>query len=334
MSTKKNILQSLFGLFIGAIFLFITLKNKSLADIIQSIKEARLVWIIFSAITLLAVFMLRALRWRILLENIGYHPKKRSVIYALTIGYFMNSFTPKFGEIARCTSLSNMNKIPVSYSLGTVVSERIYDLLVMGLGVIILVIIEINRLGRLFSGFSSSIFVYLNNHILIALLLFIGLILIVFLVWKLFQATDLFIRIRQFMAEIISTIKLTFKLQKFKYFIILTILIWSFLVLLNYLFLQSLPGTEEHSFYFAAVVLFIGAIGWAIPTPGGIGTTHFVILQLFIAFNLSETDGIAFGILSNGLTFILTLMFGLIAIILKNTLLKNVLLPTEISSNS
>ncbi len=85
---------------------------------------------------------------------------------------------------------------------------------------------------------------------------------------------------------------------------------------------MALPETDDFSLYFAIVVLFVGGIGWAIPTPGGIGTTHFFILQLFIAFNLNETAGISFGILSNGLTFICTILFGITVLIYNEIRMK------------
>jgi hypothetical protein len=63
--------------------------------------------------------------------------------------------------------------------------------------------------------------------------------------------------------------------------------------------------------------LFVGAIGWALPSPNGIGTTHFIILNLFIVFGLSESSAVTFGILSNGLILIFTILYGLLAIGIK-----------------
>jgi len=90
--------------------------------------------------------------------------------------------------------------------------------------------------------------------------------------------------------------------------------IWILLILMNYTCLLALPETDNYNFYFATVVLFIGGLGWAMPTPGGIGTTHFLILQLFLAYNLDPKTGLSFAVLSNGITFVYTIIFGLIAL--------------------
>ena len=78
---------------------------------------------------------------------------------------------------------------------------------------------------------------------------------------------------------------------------------------------------KEFRIYFAFVILFIGGIGWVLPSPGGIGTTHFILLHLFLVFGHDEFVGATFGVLSNGLTFIITIAYGLIAILI--TLIRN-----------
>jgi uncharacterized membrane protein YbhN (UPF0104 family) len=96
-------------------------------------------------------------------------------------------------------------------------------------------------------------------------------------------------------------------------------MIWFLMVLVNYCCLLALPTTDSLNLYFAFVVLFVGTIGWAIPSPGGIGTSHFFVLQLFLLFNLSEETGITYGLLVNGIMVIFTIAGGLLAIIIVNS---------------
>lgn len=313
---NKNILQTLIGVALGGVFLFLTLKNKPLGEIAQSIKNANLGWVALSGMALIAVFLFRAMRWRLLIKNVGYEPKKRHVAYALTMGYFINSFTPKVGEIVRCTTLNKKDGVPISHSLGTVVSERVYDLIILALGLIVIFALEINRLGHILDGLLESITkLFSTNTLLTAvgatIILVAGYLLFRFLIKK-----GLFNRITGFLTDMMKTVRATFRIKNYKGFVLLTILIWIALVIMNYCFLMSLPETNKHNLYFACVVLFVGSIGWALPSPGGIGTTHFFILQLFLAFNLTESAGVAFGVLSNGLTFIYTIIFGVLALIL------------------
>lgn len=313
---NKNIAQTLIGVSLGGIFLFLTLKNKPLTEIAESLKHANLWWVALSGVALVAVFLFRAMRWRLLVSNVGYLPKKRHVAYALTMGYFINSFTPKVGEIVRCTTLYKKDGVPVSHSLGTVVSERVYDLIILGLGLIVIFALEINRLGHILDSLLNSISNLFSTNTLIAVIGAAVLAAAGYALFRYLSKKGLFNRITAFVSDMMKTVRATFRIKNYKGFVALTILIWIALVAMNYCFLKSLPETNQHNLYFAAVVLFVGSIGWALPSPGGIGTTHFFILQLFLAFNLTESAGIAFGVLSNGLTFIYTIFFGVLAIIL------------------
>lgn len=315
---KKQIIsffRSISGVLIAVIFLYFTFRNKPLDEIIQSITEANFFWLFLSGLSLFFLTYLRALRWKILIDNSGHEAKSLNVFLSLLIGYFVNSFTPKFGEIVRCTTLQKSDGIPISKNLGTVISERIYDVLVLGIGIVLIFLAEAERLYHLFArvfdnfngveGFRRMLF-------LLFLIALIGIGILIYIRKKEFK-NQLLIKVTDFINEMVDTILITFKIKRYPYFLLLTFLIWFVLVLMNYFFLKSLPITDDYTLMFAVIVLFIGGIGWALPAPGGIGTTHFFILQLFIAYDLSETAGLSFGILSNGITLLLTILFGFIA---------------------
>ncbi len=314
LSMNKNFRNTLIGILIGGIFLFLTLRNKSISEIIESISSANLTWICLNGILLMVVFILRGLRWKVLLENTGAQVERKDVLHSIILGYFVNSFTPKLGEVVRCTSLSKNNDIPLSKNFGTVVIERIWDILILGSGLALISVFEIDRLGGiLFQTWGNLSNLITGNYVLMggigATLIGFG-----FLAYKLLRKSALIKKIEAFISEIIQTVKLTFKIQNYKKFLFLTTLIWLTLILMNYTALKALPDMGNYSLYFATIILFVGGIGWALPSPGGIGTTHFFILQLFLVFGLEENAGIAYGVLSNGLTFIFTLLIGFLAI--------------------
>ncbi|MFO8236514.1 MAG: lysylphosphatidylglycerol synthase transmembrane domain-containing protein [Bacteroidales bacterium] len=311
----KNLFQTLGGALIGFIFLYFTLRDKPLDLIFENILESKWIFVVLNGCFLALTFFLRALRWRILVQNLGYELiKRRNIVLAVTMGYFVNSFTPKLGEFIRCLYLRKTTSVPVVRSLGSVVSERIYDLLVLALGLLTVFILEFDRLYRLFnrfiennveelSLFGSQIFVYF----LILVVVGLGVYLMI--------SRGLHVKIKKLLGEFFEAIKNTLYLRKYTQFLILTILIWAALIAMNYVALKALPATEDSSWYFAVIVLFVGGIGWALPTPGGIGTTHYFIYQLFFIFNLDPHAGVSFGILSNGLTFIYSLIFGFVALL-------------------
>jgi len=316
---RKHIINAAIGIIIGGIFLFITLRNKPLDEIFDLLLTARTNWILLSIVFLVIMFLFRAYRWKLLMENNGNSPHIKNVSYSMLLGFFINSFTPKLGEIIRCTSLQKSSGIPVSKSFGTVISERIYDLIAIIMAIVLILLLEFGRLQELIVAAASSIGNALSKNLLNLILIIVGMGLVIASLILIFRYYKLIGKIRSFLKEFWSTVKNTFRIKSSKIFAFQTIMIWLTMVLMNYCCLRSLPSTENLSLYFAFVVLFVGTIGWAIPSPGGIGTTHFFVLQLFLLFNLSEETGITYGILVNGITVLFTIFGGLLAIIIVNS---------------
>ncbi len=311
----KKLLKSFVGILIGGVFLYLTLRNKPIDEILQSLSNSNMFWVIASAVGLLVIFYVRALRWKILLDNNGYETSKYNVVYSLILGYLVNSFTPKLGEIIRCTSLSKYEGVPVSKSFGTVLSERIYDVLVLLLGFSIIVIIEFQYLGNVLSDLKNSLALLINSYYKISIAIAVLLVFIVIVAYRKSKNNKFASRISNFFKELVISMKDSFKMKNYQGFIAYTSIIWVLLVFVNYSFLLSLPETSDYSVYFASMVLFIGGIGWALPSPGGIGTTNFIILQLFIAYNLDTNVGVSFGLLASGITFAVTVVFGLLSVL-------------------
>lgn len=320
-NSLKNILQTLLGIAIGGVFLYFTVKGKDLDQVWISLKNADLFWVALSAVFLILVFWLKALRWKILMHNSDMPISTLDSFNATVIGMLVNAITPKFGEIVRCTNIRRTNPFKLSNILGSAVSERIWDVLVLLVGVAVIGLIELDKIfvllkidewdDRLLSMNTAAIVLRIALLALAAGIL-----------WyyrKKFYRWNLIEKLRNFSKETITTVRLTFKIKQYKSFLFLTFTSWFALVIMNYCFLMSLQETKEFSMYFAFVVLFISGIGWAMPSPGGIGTTHWFVLQLFIAFELSEQAGLSFGILSNGLNFIYTIIIGIITMIFQET---------------
>lgn len=311
-SQFKNIAKNSIGVLIGAFFLYLALRKNPMGPVWESLENVNYFYILLSFICLLIVFYLRSLRWKLLLEEAGQNPKGSKVFTSVLLGYLVNSFTPKFGEIIRCTSLQKSTGIPVSVSMGSVMAERAYDLLILLIGVLTVFWLEFEKLELIIDstlrgiGALSQHYMYLAifGVVLLLLLYFIG-------IKQLKKSKNKPVKkILEFVQSMLQSLKQGLLLKKRFLFILLTLLIWSMLVLLNYIYMLCLPETSNFSIGFAVVILFIGGIGWALPSPGGIGTTHFFILQLFMVYNLSSTAGISYGILSNGLTFIGTILLG------------------------
>ena len=316
---KKHIINATTGIVVGGFFLFLTLKNKPLDEIFELLKTASLNWILLSIVFLIIMFFFRAYRWKLLIENNARYPDIKNVSYSLLLGFFINSFTPKLGEIIRCTSLQKASGIPVSKSFGTVITERIYDLLILILAVAVILILEFDRLRGLLATSFGNIKRSVSDNYLNLVFIVLGAAVIVAAIILIFKRFKLMDKIGVFLRDFWLTVKNTFRIRSYGVFAFQTLMIWLMMILVNYCCLRALPSTENLSLYFAFVILFAGAIGWAIPSPGGIGTTHFFVLQLFLLFKMSEETGITYGILVNGITVLFTIAAGMLAIIIVNS---------------
>ncbi|MEM6800479.1 MAG: lysylphosphatidylglycerol synthase transmembrane domain-containing protein [Bacteroidota bacterium] len=318
----KTLLQFVIGIALAAGLLYYVYQDRALEEIWSDLSKADIFWVLMSGLTLFGIFIARTLRWQMMLESSGFYPKKKHTLLSVLILYLVNSLTPKVGEIVRCTILYRTDKVPVASALGTVVTERVIDALVLfgGLGLIFL--FEIERLGGLFSevfAIVSEKFGGIDSNILIGGaigLVILGIAGIWFLSSKKTDGDGLMGKVKSFALNMLDSGKSIFQLEKPWLFIVYTILIWGLLILMNYFFILALPDTNELGLYFAILLLFIGGLGWALPVPGGVGTTHIIVLQLFLAFDLTERAGQNIGALSNGVTFVFSILYGLIALLI------------------
>ena len=145
----RETLKFLLGAGIASFFLYITLRDRPLTEIIADLKDVKWVWVWVAGLCLLVSHVFRTLRWQMLLEEAGKKTGFLNTLNSVLICYGVNSLTPRLGEIARCSTLYRSEKVPVSTSLGTVIIERVADLLVLGLGIGVVFLIEFNLLKDL-----------------------------------------------------------------------------------------------------------------------------------------------------------------------------------------
>ncbi len=318
----KKVLNSLVWVLVGGFFLYLTLKGKPLDEMFKSIGSANPFWVAMNGLAIIFVFILRGYRWRILIQNTGENPKFIFVLYSLLMGFFVNAFTPRLGEVARCTTLKQANNVPVAKSLGTMVTERIWDVLVLGLGLAVIFILEFKRLEVVWDQLIDAITLLINENLVLFIALAVGLVALVIILYAVLKRRKTFEKGKAFILEFWQALRLSFRIKQYPRFLLTTLGIWVILTFMNLFSLLALKETSGYSLYFAFMVVFIGGIGWMIPSPSGIGTTHFVILHLFLAFGLPESSGVAFGVLSNGLTFGYTILIGGISLLLYQFLTK------------
>src|SRR4029079_6247937 len=122
-----NILQYAFFLGLGIFLLWLTLRKSDWNSIINDLSAANYMFLITATLMLVLRSFLRALRWKILMEPLGYNPSTLNTFLAVFVGYWANLAVPRLGEVLKCTILARYEKIPADKLIGTIVAERAID---------------------------------------------------------------------------------------------------------------------------------------------------------------------------------------------------------------
>lgn len=271
----------------------------------------------------------RTLRWQLLLEPIGKTPAFLNTFLSVMVGYFANLAIPRLGEVVRCTILHKYEKIPVEKSLGTVVTERLMDILLFLILFVLAFLIEYDALkvyvSNTFSmGYSNNILALKNLiFFLVAVIILFSIAYVLYRHYKEKLSKSLFfgkvVKILQGFAKGLLSIK---KIKHPGLFVLYSILIWVCYWIMIYLGLQSVREIGDITPSIALVALEMGTIGVMI-TPGGIGLYPVIISESLSIFGISKTLGYAGGWLSWGSQTLMIIVAGLISMLLLPIINKN-----------
>ena len=280
-------------------------------------------WLIAMAVIAIISHLLRAERWRMLLEPSGYKPTLKASFLSLMVGYLVNLVIPRGGEVSRCYNLYKLDKTPVEISFGTVVVERIVDLVCLLLLIAAAFIVEWEKLFAFIgslpigTGDNSSKFMILAIAGVV-LLLMLGI--AIWLVKRNKKLNAFIVRTwRGFKDGLLSI----FRLKNKGLFIFYSLTIWLLYFLMSYTVILAFPETK-HLGVSAVLSLFaIGSIAMAAPLPGGTGSYHVLVPQgLVFLYNIPEPDAIAFTFIFHGWQTAIMIAGGAISLIATTIILK------------
>ncbi len=296
MSVKKVVTYFLF-FGISAVLLFLTFRNTDFSKIEEQVYTLH--WGFVGLCFLITMFahFLRAWRWKLLLEPMGYEARLSTSFYAVMVGYLTNYAIPRGGEIARCGVVFGTDKIPVDKLLGTVVTERVIDVLLLMAIFIITLFLEFTTINS-FIHF-DDLWLQHQQLIYVALgLLSLGLVLMVVYRKRIIEI-GLVKKVLNVLRGFNEGLTSVFKIKKQLLFWMQSIGIWVGFFFINYTFMRAMPITENLSWIVVLVVLAMGAVGFAIPTPGGAGSYHYIIKITLVFYALNASDAEAYALVSH-----------------------------------
>lgn len=299
----RTILQYLIFLGLGVFFAWLSLKNldkEKTEQIKIAFRNARH-WLIIPVFAILFLsHFVRAVRWRLLIEPLGYNPSRTNSFFAVMIGYLVNQGVPRLGEVVKCTVLARYEKIPVDKLVGTIILERIIDaitlLLVFGITLVLQPQLYTRILDAFFNTSPADTREKGVSTLLLTIILLGAVVLLVGL-WMFFKKktfhdlVKLFKRIWKSVIQGVSAIK---HLKKRKQFIFLTFSLWSLYLSGGLIGFMAFRETELYGIKEAFTILSAGSIGM-IASPGGIGAYAYLIEKTMQLYGLNYTIALAFG---------------------------------------
>lgn len=297
---------------------FKDMKSKDWNDINQAIAKAKLWLLIPVFFILLLSNYLRAIRWQMLIKSLNYSASTLNLLCAIQIGYLANMAVPRLGEILRCTTINKYEKIPTEKLIGTIVTERAFDVLCLLLLTLFTLFLELNELKHYAIEIYRRLSKTLGNDWGSLLILLFILVLLFFLLRYLFtkyQHISILVFIKKIIAGLIEGL-LSIKKVKNKWrFILYSLLMWCCYIFSTYIGCLAIEETSHLQISTALVMLTFGTFG-IILTPGGLGAYPFAIQKTLVLYNINENIGKAAGWLLWLAQFVFNLIFGSIAFII------------------
>ncbi len=306
----------------GGIFLaWWQLKSMTLAEREEFVAALRSVnyWIVIPVFFMgIISHISRSLRWKILMEPLGFTPKLKNVFCVTMIGYLVNAAIPRMGEIVKCTFLAKYEKLKIDKLVGTIIVERSFDLVcyVIFIGITILIQLEVVKeffINKILPSISEG-----KKNWTSKLLFFIGILvfswfLVKFLLKK-YKENKIIQQINATKNGIIEGLKAVQKIKNRKSFFLHTIIIWSMYLLQIYVGFWGMTGTAELSIQASFSVLALATLAMII-TPGGIGSFPIFIMQVLLIYHIDSPVGRAFGWMMWGITSIQSVALGIISLV-------------------
>ncbi len=277
----SKIIRTLVVLIITGVLIFFAFRDIDTSELVHDLSEANYAWVLWTVFLGWLAYVARGLRWLILIDTMGYKAMAWHSIHAVTIGYFTNLFIPRAGEIARCTSLSQVEDIPVDKLIGTVIVERVIDFIFLGMFVLAALAIQFDNIMGFFTAISearassdgsgsSTLLYVLGGGFTVAVI-------ILFLFRKHILELPIFLKVRAFLLGVFDGMKTVYKMKRKGAFIAYTLLIWLTYFGMIYFNFFSLPKFDLLTIGDGVTMTVIGGLGMVVPSQGGIGSYHLAV---------------------------------------------------------
>jgi uncharacterized protein (TIRG00374 family) len=291
-----SVIQYLFFLLIGLVLLWLVLRKIELKDVATEIKAARYEWLIFSIVLGVFSHIARAMRWNILIRSMGYKTDTQMTFYAVMVGYLANTAFPRLGEVTRCGVLAKKKGIPFNALFGTVISERVFDMIILVLIILAVIVFQLSMLSEFVNKYILSYLTGIanRNNLIMAIILLIGVIVLPLVLFGIFftriREHHIYNKVKDFLKGLLDGARTIMRIKQKWSFLGLTLVIWTLYTLMTYTAFFALEATSGLNFLDAITVMSLGSLGMVAPVPGGIGAYQFVVKAILTEIYLVPSE--------------------------------------------
>jgi uncharacterized protein (TIRG00374 family) len=311
------------SLSVTSFFLWLAFRGQDIGNLGHALIEQPVLWFILLAVLNIVSHLLRAFRWKLLIDPIKTGVTVHHAFASLMIGFMVNGFLPRAGEIVRSYVLGRKTQVPVSSILSTVILERILDIISFATVLCIVVIFNSEALIVWFPWLSGKELL-MDGAALVLLsllvLLFVKSAVLFSLARYLVRLFPGKIRTRaeRVIDSFIDGFKASTESKHYPAIALITCTIWPMYVVILYLPMQ-LFGMEQLSFIAAVTLQLLSGLASAMPTPNGIGSYHsFLAFTLTKGYGISPANAIAYAVYTHAIYYCCILAVGAVYLIREN----------------
>lgn len=322
----KTFITIAISLAIAAFFMWFALKGMEFKKIAGYFAKANYFWVFAATIFGILAYWFRAVRWNLLLEPMGYQISTYNSFWTISFGYLMNLTIPRSGELARSTALFGVEKVPVDKSFGTIILERVIDLVCMMIFLGLTLVFKYKAILSFYEyvtkekSKSATKESSINGYVILGAIVILGV--IAFLLRKKLEKFPIYKKVVNFLKGIGDGLTSIFKMKQKVKFILLSLGIWISYFFAAYLVCFALPETSNFTIADGFFIIVVGTLGMMVPASGGIGAFHlalkFGIMALFLSMGKNPEEGgevgLSYAFISHTMQLVIMVVMGIISI--------------------
>ena len=278
------------------------------------LEEMDWTWMLLSFPFGILAQLFRGWRWKQTLEPIDEHPRTSTSIYAIFLSYAVSLIIPRLGEFTRCGVLKRFDGCSFSKALGTVVTERAIDTLLMGTVAGLTLLFQLSVFGTFFTQTGTSLDTIFERFSLTGYLVTaVCIIAILILLHILFQSLNIYSKVKATASGIWQGVISLKDVKNLPLFIFFTLGIWVSYFLHYYLTFFCFEATSHLGLACALVTFVVGSIAVIVPTPNGAGPWHFAVKTMLILYGVVDEYALYFVLIVHTVQTMLVVALGIYA---------------------